>query len=181
VTNLLKLPAFSDKNSCHVVIESPRGSTVKFKYDPELLVMSLSRPLTAGLVYPCDWGFVPSTRASDGDPLDAFVMWDGAGYPGIVLICRPIGVLRVEQTNAKSRKRERNDRIAVLPVKAPRLEQVQSVFDLNLRIRLELERFFEAAVAFEGKDLEMLGWGGPKDAIALIRASQKSSRRSPPQ
>ena len=77
MTDLVKLPAFSDKTTCHVVIESPRGSTVKFKYDPEHRVMSLSRPLTAGLAYPYDWGFVPSTRASDGDPLDAFVMWDG--------------------------------------------------------------------------------------------------------
>src|SRR5262245_41761920 len=106
MTDLLALPAFRDAEVCHIVIESPRGSSVKFKYDTKLHVMGLSRPLAAGLVYPYDWGFVLSTKAPDGDPLDAFVMWDGVSYPGVMLPCRPIGVLRIEQTNAETRERE---------------------------------------------------------------------------
>jgi len=67
------------------MVESPRGSSVKFKYDPDDDVMVLSRPLPAGLAYPYDWGFVPSTRAADGDPLDAVIVWDGTSYPGVVV------------------------------------------------------------------------------------------------
>src|SRR6185503_13012746 len=93
------LPTFADDDAIHVVVESPRGSAVKLKYDREHGVMTMSRPLTLGLTYPCDWGFVPSTHAPDGDPLDAFIMWDASVYPGVVVPCRPIGVLRVEQTN----------------------------------------------------------------------------------
>src|SRR5947208_1534091 len=122
MADLLTLPTFADEEAFRVVVESPRGSILKLKYDPELGVITLSRPLIAGLAYPYDWGFVPSTRGPDGDPLDAIIMWDGVSYPGIVLVCRAIGVLRLEQTNPTSHKRERNDRIAVLPTKAPRCD-----------------------------------------------------------
>ena len=168
MTNLVKLPAF-DGDALHVVVESPRGSTLKFKYDSHLSVMSLTRPLPAGLAYPHDWGFVPSTKAADGDPLDAVIMWDGISYPGIVIACRLIGVLKVEQTNLQSRKRERNDRVAVLPIKAPRWDSVRSVFDVSERTRLELQQFFTAAVAFEGKEIAILGWAGPDEALTVAR------------
>jgi inorganic pyrophosphatase len=134
--------------------------------------MTLSRPLVIGLRYPYDWGFVPSTRGPDGDPLDAFVMWEGSSYPGVVLACRPLGVLYVEQTNPKTRSRERNDRLALLPATDPRMDNLKTVFDFHDRVRVELERFFMEAVALEGKELKTLGWGKPDDALALVRASR---------
>jgi inorganic pyrophosphatase len=163
------LATFRSDGSLNVVVESPRGAAVKFKYDPELDRFVMSRPLPAGLTYPHDWGFVPSTRASDGDPVDALIAWDGASYPGVVVPCRTIGVLEVEQTNPSSRARERNDRVVLLPVKAPRHEKVRTVFDLSDRWRGEMEAFFLAAAAFEGKDPKVLGWNGPREAEALIR------------
>jgi inorganic pyrophosphatase len=171
VISLASVPAFAGNDTINVVVESPRGSAVKFKYDPALDAMTLSRPLPEGLIYPHDWGFVPSTHAPDGDPLDVIVMWDSVSYPGVVIACRPIGLLQIEQTNLKSHERERNDRLAALPVKAPRWDPVRSVFDIAERTRLELQQFFLAAVAFEGKDVKMLGWVGPGDAMALVRAS----------
>jgi len=73
--------AYSADGSLYVMVESPRGSSIKFKYDPAIDRITLSRPLPAGLSYPHDWGFVPSTRASDGDPLDALIAWEGTSYP----------------------------------------------------------------------------------------------------
>ena len=55
----------------------------------------MSRPLPAGVTFPFDWGFVPSTEASDGDPLDALLLWDVPSFPGVVVPCRAIGVLQV--------------------------------------------------------------------------------------
>jgi inorganic pyrophosphatase len=166
---MTRLPAFRSDGSLNVIVESPRGSTVKFKYDPENDVMTVSRPLPLGLSYPHDWGFVPSTRAADGDPLDAWVAWDVASYPGIVIPSRVIGLLRVEQTEPESPRRDRNDRLAVLPLKAPRQEHIRSVFDLGKRDRAELEQFFLHAAALEGKDLTVLGWAGPDEALPIVR------------
>lgn len=152
------------------MVESPRGSTLKLKYDPDRLVMTLARPLPAGLVYPFDWGFVPSTEGPDGDPIDAFVLWDASSYPGIVLTCRTIGVLQVEQNAKNAKGRQRNDRIAAVPIEAARWESIRSVRDVSKRIRAEVEQFFLASVAFEKKDAKILGWAGPREAIALVRA-----------
>jgi inorganic pyrophosphatase len=173
-----RLAAFARDGSLHVVVESPRGSSVKFKYDPEHGVMMLSRPLPAGLVYPFDWGFVPGTRAADGDPLDAFILWDASSYPGIVIACRPLGLLKVEQTNLESKRRERNDRVAVIPMKAPRQEGVASVFDLTKRVRDEIEHFFLHAVAFEGKQVTLLGWADKAEAEAVTRKAARGRRSS---
>jgi inorganic pyrophosphatase len=162
---------FRDDGSVNVVVETPRGSQAKFKYDPETGSMMLSRPLPTGIVYPYDWGFIPSTRAADGDPLDAMVLWDGAGFPGLIVASRLIGILRVAQKSQTTGGRERNDRVFVLPVKAPRFDQVRSVLDLPERVRLELEQFFLHVVAFEGKEVELLGFAGADEAERVLRAA----------
>ena len=173
--SLAALPARSSDGSVLVVVESPRGCSSKFRYDPKLETVVLSRPLPAGVFYPYDWGFIPSTCASDGDPLDVMVLWDGTSYPGVVIPCRLIGVHNVEQTNLKTHQRERNDRLAAVPLNAPHLKSVVSVFDLSERTRAELERFFLNAVAFEGKDLTILGWSGPGEAETLLGPAGNST------
>ena len=164
-------PAFRQDGSVNVVVETPRGSQAKFKYDPETGAIMLSRPLPAGVVYPYDWGYIPSTRAADGDPIDVMVLWDGTSFPGVVLPSRPIGVLRVEQTGAEPGRRERNDRLFALPIKAPRSAHVQTIFDLPERVRLEIEQFFQTVVAFEGKDLRLLGFEGKDEADRVLRSA----------
>jgi inorganic pyrophosphatase len=73
MTNLLKLPTWADKQHIYAVIETPRGSTCKLDFDPALRVFTLANPLMAGLTYPY-WGFIPSTKVEDGDPLDVLVI-----------------------------------------------------------------------------------------------------------
>jgi inorganic pyrophosphatase len=98
--DLTTIPTFAEGTTFHVVVESPRGSDVKLKYEARWEAMSISRPLSLGLTYPCDWGFVPSTKGPDGDPVDALVYWDTTTFPGVVLRCRAIGILRIEQNHA---------------------------------------------------------------------------------
>lgn len=165
--NLTKLPAWADKEYVYAVVETPRGSRAKLEFDPALGAFTLAKPLFAGLTYPYDWGFIPSTLAEDGDPLDVLIIHDAATYPGLVLKCKPIGVLDIEQSS-KGKKKERNDRVFVVPDRAPFEGELQDIRRLPKRAIQELETFFEATNALEAKSLQFLGWGGPRKAIKAI-------------
>jgi inorganic pyrophosphatase len=165
--NLLKIPTWADEQFIHAVIETPRGSTCKLDFDPKLRVFTLAKPLMAGLTYPYDWGFIPSTQAEDGDPLDVLVIHDAQTYPGVVLQCRPVGILEVEQKSKG--KRERNDRVFAVPDRSPLETDLQDIRRLPSRAREELERFFLATNALEDKKLEFLGWRGPSHAAKTIK------------
>ena len=164
--DLTKLPARDREGNVHFVVESPRGSGLKLKYEAELGVFVLSRTLALGVTYPFDWGFIPGTLAPDGDPLDAMVITDTPSYPGVVLACAPIGVVRLEQDEKEGR--ERNDRVIAVPVKASRFDGIRDHHDLSDRMREEIQQFFVAAVFFAGKNVKLLGWGGREEAMALI-------------
>ena len=166
------LPPRNQEGRLHVVVESPRGSQVKLKFEPKLGAFTLSRALPLGVNYPYDWGFIPGTHAPDGDPLDAMVLLDVPTYPGVVLVCEPIGVLEVEQ-RAEHGGVERNDRILAMPVGAPRLD-TRDARELPARTREEIELFFQTVVALECKDLKLLGWGGPSAADKLIEQALKN-------
>jgi len=170
MVDLIRIPARDPQGATRVVIESPRGATVKLKFDPDLGAMSVSRPLPLGLAYPFDWGFVPGTRAEDGDPLDALVYWDVSSYPGIVVPCRAIAVVRLEQ-DSKTNGRVRNDRILAVPVKHSRGDGVASPDDLPARAKDEIAQFFLSAIFFEPKNPRLLGWGGADEADRLVTAS----------
>ncbi len=170
MVDLARLPARDPQGAVRVVVESPRGALVKLKYDVALGAMSVSRPLPLGLAYPYDWGFVPGTRAQDGDPLDALVYWDVASYPGIVIPCRAVAVVRLEQ-DSKTNGRVRNDRVLAVPVKHSRGDGITSPDDLPSRVKDEIAQFFLSAIFFEPKNPRLLGWGGPEEAERLVTAS----------
>jgi inorganic pyrophosphatase len=166
------LPASSKDGRLHVIVESPAGATAKLKWDPEVGLFTLSRPLPLGLSYPHDWGFVPGTRASDGDPLDAMVLAEGTSFPGVLLPARPLGVVRLEQNRKSGQGRERNDRVVAVSAAGARHAHLRTHEDLPPRVREEIEQFFLTAVFFEQKEATILGWGGPDDAWELVRASR---------
>jgi inorganic pyrophosphatase len=166
MANLLKLPTWIDKSHVLTVIETPRGSSCKLEFDPKLRVFTLAKPLMVGLTYPYDWGFIPSTEAEDGDPLDVLVIHDSATYPGLVLRCKPIGILEVVQT--ADGKTERNDRVFAVPDRSPFEGDLQDVRHLPKRAVKELEEFFRATNALEKKEIEFLGWRGPNHAVKAI-------------
>ncbi len=172
--DLSRIPALAG-DVVHVVVESPRGSTLKLKYEEAWEAMSISRPLPVGVVYPYDWGFIPSTVADDGDPLDAMVLWDVPSFPGVVLRCRPVAIMYVEQnkTNFDPSVRVHNDRIMLVPIEARREAQVTALEALSSRLCAELEEFAGAATALEGKDIRVTGWGGSAEALDVIRRAVK--------
>ena len=163
--DLHKLRTFASEDVFHVVVESPRGAVAKLRYSSDLGAMTISRPLVLGVTYACDWGFVPSTEGPDGDPIDAAIWWDVTTYPGVVIPCRALAVVRVEQNKADSSSRIRNDRVLAVPI-ASRREVA-----LTARVRQEIEQFLVAATALEGKEPRILGWDDGEAALTLIRSS----------
>jgi inorganic pyrophosphatase len=176
MSNLIELPPFSDNGDVRVVIETPRGSRAKFRYDPELQIFTLSKSLLVGLTYPHDWGFVPSTKAEDGDPLDIMVVHDAATSPGLVLSCRVIGVLQIEQKSKSNT--ERNDRLFAVPRQSHSERSLRDVRDLSKPILEELEKFFIATDELEDKELKIIGWKGPKIAFKAIKDAAKSAKKA---
>jgi inorganic pyrophosphatase len=111
--NFINLPTFTKDGDVHVVVETPRNSRAKFAYDPKLKAFTLTKSLLTGLTYPHDWGFVPSTKADDGDPIDIMLIHDAATFPGLVVACRVIGILQIEQKS--NGNTEGNDRLFGVP------------------------------------------------------------------
>jgi inorganic pyrophosphatase len=144
----------------------PPGQQLQTGIRCKLRAFTLAKPLLVGLTYPYDWGFIPSTKAQDGDPVDVLVIHDAATYPGLVLRCKPIGVLEVLQITDGSE--ERNDRVFAVPERSPFEGDLQDVRRLPARAVEELEKFFEATDALENKKLKFLGWRGPTHAVRTI-------------
>src|SRR5438270_4929984 len=130
-----------DKQLLTVVVETPKGSRNKYAFDPEQEVFELKKVLPEGMSFPYDFGFVPSTEADDGDPIDVLVLMDEPAFPGCVLKCRVIGVIEGEQRDEK-RKKERNDRIIAIQEDAHSWADVKTIDDLGKEFCRELEDFF---------------------------------------
>ena len=170
--NFINLPPFTKDGDVHVVVETPRGSRAKFAYDPKLKAFTLRKSLLTGLTYPHDWGFVPSTKADDGDPIDIMIIHDAATFPGLVIACRVIGILRIEQK--ADGKSERNDRLFAVPLRSHSEKDLRDVRELSKPVQEELEKFFIATDELESKELEILGWKGPKAGLQAIKDAQQA-------
>lgn len=160
------LPPFDEQHNLRVVVETPRGANIKIKFDENLGCFSLSRILPLGVAYPYDFGFVPQTLAQDGDPLDVMVLIDAVTYPGVVISCRPLGALQVEERGLRGRP---NHRLVAVPVKAARKDEVRNFSDLGRRMQQELERFFVMSSSFTSKDPVVRGWVGPDAAGEMVQ------------
>jgi len=102
----------NDGNTIHVVIETPKGCRNKYAFDAKQKIFQLKKVLPEGMTFPYDFGFVPSTKAEDGDPVDVLVLMDEPAFAGCLLKCRVIGVIEGEQ--GKKKQKERNDRIVAI-------------------------------------------------------------------
>src|ERR1700758_2382069 len=120
-----RLDSWDKQDTIRVVIETPKGSRNKYAFNPNEGVFELKRVLPAGMEFPYDFGFVPSTRADDGDPVDVLVLMDEPAFAGCVLKCRIIGVIEGEQGTKKTRIR--NDRIVAVEKDAHSWADIKSV------------------------------------------------------
>jgi inorganic pyrophosphatase len=161
----------NDKELFRVVIETPKGSRNKFAFDPDEHIFQLKRVLPSGMEFPYDFGFVPSTRADDGDPIDVLVLMDEPAFPGCVLSCRPIGVIEGEQGEGK--KTKRNDRVVAVQRDAHDWADIRTINDLGKQFRHELEEFFVNYHKLAGEEYRVLGIKGPDVARKIVKAGRR--------
>lgn len=172
----MKLPkTFSENKFLNVIIETPKGSRNKYAYQAENGLFELSKVLPAGTSFPYDFGFVPGTLADDGDPLDAMVIVETECFPGSLLECRPIGVIKAEQKE-HNKKKERNDRIIAVAIASIDHSELKHVKDMNKNLLDELIHFFEYYNSLRNKKFMFLGIGGHKEAHKIIELNRTRNK-----
>ena len=164
-----------DPRVVQVIIETPKGSRNKYAFDPEQRIFELKKVLPAGMAFPYDFGFVPSTIAEDGDPTDVLVLMDEPAFPGCLLRCRPVGVIEGEQ--GKKRDCERNDRIVTVEEENHSYARVKHIKDLGKRFIVELEDFFVNYHQLSGKVYRILDVRGPNEAHKRIKDGMRRAKR----
>jgi inorganic pyrophosphatase len=158
-----------------VIIETPKGSRNKYAFDPEQRIFELKKVLPAGMAFPYDFGFVPSTLADDGDPVDVLVLMDEPAFPGCLVKCRPIGIIEGEQ--GKKKKWERNDRIVAVEQDNHSYAHVQHVNDLGKEFVEELEEFFVNYHELSGKKYRILDVRGPREARRRVAQGMRTFKQ----
>ena len=173
-SNLLALD--EKTGSANVIIDTPKGSRNKFKFDEEKGLFKLKHVLPDGMVFPFDFGFLPNTLTEDGDPIDVLVLLDTPAFAGCLVETRIIGVLEAEQTG-KDGKTQRNDRLIGVFTDAPQHKQLQELTDLPKALLQEIEHFFRSYNEARNVDFKILARSGAKKAQVLIQKSIKQREK----
>jgi len=172
-----QLPPYDeDGEGLHVVIETPKGSRNKYAFDKTKEIFALTKVLPAGMAFPYDFGFVPSTRAEDGDPVDVLVLMDEPAAVGCLLSCRIIGVIEGEQ--GKKKDPERNDRIIAIEQASHSFADIRHVRDLGKQFVRELEDFFVNYHELSGTKYRVLDVRGPGEAEKRIKDGIRAFKKS---
>jgi inorganic pyrophosphatase len=167
----MNLPAYTeDKKNIHAVIETPYKSRNKYAYDEITGMYKLRKVLPAGLAFPCDMGFIPETKGEDGDPLDVLILMDELTFPGCVIECCIVGIIKAKQ-KAKGEKAVRNDRIVAVPVEMKDTMHIKRISDISRNKIDAIVSIFKYYNAMEDKEFEMLELAGPDEAHKLIKKS----------
>lgn len=151
----------------NAVIEVPLGGVNKYEYDKTLRVFRLDRTLYSPVHYPGDYGFIPSTLASDGDPLDVLVLVDNASFPGCLIEVRPIGVLEMLDQGV------RDEKVLAVVNNDPRYSEVCNYTDISTHILREIEHFFSIYKDLEGKRTKTIAWHDDQEARRIILESRE--------
>jgi inorganic pyrophosphatase len=175
--DLTDLKSFDKEKGCWLaVIETPKDSHHKYDYEPKLQAFQLKKTLPEGMTFPLDFGFVPSTRAGDGDPVDILVLLDFPATMGAVVHVRLLGGIKAEQ-KGQGEDWARNDRLIAVAGHSKTLADLKTLDDLRPQQLDQLIEFFEQYNKLEGKKFRHLGNCDAKEAAALLRAGMKKAKK----
>jgi inorganic pyrophosphatase len=169
MTNYLELPVGPNSPEViNAVIEIPYEGSNKYEYDKELHVFRLDRNLYSPVHYPGDYGFIPSTLADDGDPLDVLVLVDAPSFSGCVMEVRPIGMLEMLDQGLGDEK------VLCVGKNNPRYKDVWNFSEIYPHMLREITHFFSIYKDLEGKRVEVKGWRDASFARTKVAEAQQN-------
>jgi inorganic pyrophosphatase len=177
VRDISRIRPFGPKSEyLNVIIETPKGSRTKFKYNEEHGLFMFDKAMPIGQTFPFDFGFLPSTKGDDGDPLDVLVLTDEPTFVGCLVHAKLLGVIEAEQT--ENGETERNDRFIAIPLEAKSGEPSAGAMDhLEPSLARKIAKFFVAYNELQGRGFKTLRYAGPERAATLIRNGMSNSRK----
>ncbi len=165
--NLDRVDAGRDvPNDVNVVIEIPmNGDPIKYELDKATGALFIDRFMSTSMHYPCNYGYIPRTLSGDGDPVDVLVVTPYPLIPGVVVRCRPVGMLKMTDEAGADEK------LLAVPIDklTPIYRNVQSSRDLPELTQTQITHFFEHYKDLEpGKWVQVQGWVGAEEAKKAI-------------
>jgi inorganic pyrophosphatase len=155
------------------VVEIPRGGRNKYEWDPELDAIKLDRFISASVVYPTEYGYVPETLAPDGDPLDVLVCVSEPTFPGCVIVTKVIGLFRMADEKGP------DDHVVCVPFNDPTWNTLEDVEDLPEQLRKEIGHFFNIYKDLDpDRHSEVKGWGDRQAALETIEKARDMFREN---
>ena len=168
--SLDRVPAGKDlPNDFNVIIEIPMNANpVKYEVDKETGAVFVDRFMSTAMHYPCNYGYIPHTLSDDGDPVDVLVLSPFPLITGVVVRCRPVGMLKMDDEAGGDAK------ILAVPIDklSSTYRHIQTTRDLPEITTRQIEHFFAHYKDLEpGKWVRIVGWVGPEEAKAEILGS----------
>jgi inorganic pyrophosphatase len=158
----------------NVIIEIPmHAEPIKYEVDKETGAVFVDRFMSTAMHYPCNYGYIPQTLSGDGDPVDVLVLSPVPLITGVVVRCRPIGMLKMKDEAGDDTK------ILAVPIDklTPLYGKVRSYRDVPQPTLAQIAHFFQHYKDLEaGKWVKVSGWVGVREAAAEIKASIKRYR-----
>ncbi|MDP9197455.1 MAG: inorganic diphosphatase [Thermoproteota archaeon] len=151
-----------------VLIEIPKGSDIKYEFDPTTGFISVDRKLYTAMHYPCNYGFIPNTLEDDGDPVDVLVLGDSPLVPMSMIKVVPVGLLLTKDEEGSDSK------IMSVPISNidPSFSNINNIDDVPSYLLDRIKHFFEHYKELEpGKYVRVTGWGDRKSALEKISAA----------
>lgn len=158
---------FGEIDAFHVLIEIPQGSQDKYEYNEELDVVTLDRVLYGSQRFPANYGFVPETRAEDGDHTDVLLFSTNPLIPGVVVKARAIGFMEMVD------KGEVDNKVLAVPVKDPRFDHIKDLSDLPEHKLAEIRNFFETYKLLEKKEVVIKGFMDKARAVKELEDTRE--------
>ena len=158
----------------NVIIEIPMNADpIKYEVDKASGALFVDRFMSTAMHYPCNYGYVPQTLSDDGDPVDVLVITPFPLFPGVVVTCRPIGMLKMTDEAGGDAKLLAVPIDKILPI----YQHWQKPEDMHDRRLQQITHFFEHYKDLEpGKWVKVEGWEGPESARTEIREGILSYR-----